>query len=335
MRGTGRHGWRPAWAALAAATVLAAAGAAQAQVSTPNETLLLGPAPLLAFKDQGPSVQVLQQDLLALGYHQVGQPSGVFDANTWVGLVLFQRHANLDPSGTTTTETWRSMETALGSRPLGSVTLGAWDRGLAVRVLQGDLWQFGFDPGPVDGVLGPETTAALQKFQAHEGVPVTGQVDGPTYAAIVSQFTTPAPQPVTTDAAAPGQPAPQSAPAKAASTASTPTIDGHPVVGHLSVIATAYGPSAADNYPFGPVDAFGAPLKPGMVAVDPRVIPLHTWLWVSGYSSPYLPAGGFLAQALDTGGAIKGNRVDIYLDRTPAQVSSFGIQKVSVTVLGN
>ncbi|EQD34508.1 3D domain protein, partial [mine drainage metagenome] len=80
----------------------------------------------------------------------------------------------------------------------------------------------------------------------------------------------------------------------------------------ITMVATAYGPSAADNYPYGATDYFGKPLVAGDVAVDPSVIPLGTRLYITGYSSPYLPAGGFYAVARDTGGAIQGKRVDIY-----------------------
>ena len=111
-------------------------------------------------------------------------------------------------------------------------------------------------------------------------------------------------------------------------TAATPS-DG----GVLSMVATAYGPSLQDNYPYGPVDAFGKPLVAGDVAVDPQVIPLGTKLYVTGYDSPYLPAGGFYAVARDTGGAIKGDRVDLFINGTPPEVASFGIQNVTVTVL--
>lgn len=102
----------------------------------------------------------------------------------------------------------------------------------------------------------------------------------------------------------------------------------------LSMTATAYGPSLKDNYPYGPVDAFGKPLVSGDVAVDPRVIPLGTRLYVSGYHTPYLPAGGFVAVARDTGGAIKGNRIDLFINGNASEVSSFGIQHVTVKVLG-
>lgn len=43
----------------------------------------------------------------------------------------------------------------------------------------------------------------------------------------------------------------------------------------------------------------------GVVAVDPRVIPLGSKLYVEGYG---------YAEAQDTGGAIKGDRIDIFLD---------------------
>jgi Uncharacterized protein conserved in bacteria len=40
----------------------------------------------------------------------------------------------------------------------------------------------------------------------------------------------------------------------------------------------------------------------GVIAVDPALIPLGTNIFVEGYG---------LAHALDTGGAIKGNRIDL------------------------
>lgn len=121
--------------------------------------------------------------------------------------------------------------------------------------------------------------------------------------------------------------------ASAVSTAAAgPT--GAPAGRTMAMVATAYGPSLKDNYPYGPVDAFGRPLIAGDVAVDPRVIPLGTHLYVTGYNSPYLPAGGFYAVARDTGGAIKGDRIDIFINGNARQVSSFGIQRIEVTVLG-
>jgi len=116
-------------------------------------------------------------------------------------------------------------------------------------------------------------------------------------------------------------------------TAAVPTIGGYPVSETLHLTATAYGPSLQDNYPYGAIDYFGKPLVAGDVAVDPGIIPLGTLLWVTGYSSPILPAEGFFARAVDTGDAIQGNRIDIFINASEHQVANFGIQDVTAFVL--
>lgn len=60
------------------------------------------------------------------------------------------------------------------------------------------------------------------------------------------------------------------------------------------------------------------------VAVDPRVIPLGTKLYVEGYG---------YAIAEDTGGAIKGNRIDLYFN-TSKEVDNWGVKYLNVYVLG-
>ena len=125
-----------------------------------------------------------------------------------------------------------------------------------------------------------------------------------------------------------------SAPTVTTTTGTANTIDGYPVLKVIHMTATAYGPSLQDNYPYGPVDYFGQPLEPGMVAVDPSVIPLKAHVYVTGYTDGRLPKGGFLGQAMDEGGAIKGNRIDIYMNANPLTVSNFGIEPVTVYVLG-
>ncbi len=112
------------------------------------------------------------------------------------------------------------------------------------------------------------------------------------------------------------------------------SIEGRPVLRVVHVVATAYGATFAANYPYGPVDAYGKPLQPGVVAVDPRVIPMRSTLYVTGYHDQALPSGGFVGRALDTGGAIQGNRIDIFISQGRAAVSHFGIEPVTVYVLG-
>lgn len=69
--------------------------------------------------------------------------------------------------------------------------------------------------------------------------------------------------------------------------------------------------------------ATGMSATKGVVAVDPDVIPLGTELYISGYG---------LAVAGDTGGAIKGNKIDLCYD-TLNEALNFGRRNVSVYIL--
>lgn len=73
----------------------------------------------------------------------------------------------------------------------------------------------------------------------------------------------------------------------------------------------------------------GTQVRPGVVAVDPRVIPLGSTLYVE--SAGRSPSYG-ISYAEDTGGAIKGNRIDLYYESRTAALR-FGRQPVKVYVL--
>ena len=100
----------------------------------------------------------------------------------------------------------------------------------------------------------------------------------------------------------------------------------------IDMKATAYSAAAEENA-WGPVDYFGNPLKLGTIAVDPKVIPLGTKVYITGYSFSGLPQGGMVATATDAGSAIKGNRVDIFVPGSRESVSKFGYQQVKLYVL--
>ena len=48
--------------------------------------------------------------------------------------------------------------------------------------VQKALRQKGYDPGPVDGFMGPQTVTAVKAFQREHGLPPTGQFDASTLA---------------------------------------------------------------------------------------------------------------------------------------------------------
>jgi resuscitation-promoting factor RpfB len=88
----------------------------------------------------------------------------------------------------------------------------------------------------------------------------------------------------------------------------------------LSMVATAY---TADCAGCSGVTASGRPAGHGIVAVDPRVIPLGTHMYIPGYGH---------AVAGDTGGAIRGHRIDLGFNSN-AQANRFGRRPVTVYLI--
>ena len=102
----------------------------------------------------------------------------------------------------------------------------------------------------------------------------------------------------------------------------------------ITMNATAYdlsyestGKRPGDKY-YG-ITASGTKARPGVVAVDPRVIPLGTKLYIE--STDGTKDYGF-AIAEDKGGAIKGNKIDLFFE-TANQVRNFGRRNVKVYIL--
>ena len=256
--------------------------------------------------------------------------------------------------------------------PIGCQTLSVGDTGLAVSVLQGDLSQLGYYKGPVNGSFQATTRSALKAFQRRHGLTGSGALDMQTLTAIGSAMGL-GPRTRYCNGVSPivpttGSPANtvgrtthtlMQSVQKLASTSTVSTggatrtfvqgtshptitgglhvggkIDGLTIVRVIHLVATGYGATAQDNYPYGATDAFGKPLRPGDVAVDPRVIALNTKMYVTGYHTSRLPQGGELAVARDTGGAIKGARIDMYINSTnESLINSFGIQSVTAYLL--
>ena len=90
----------------------------------------------------------------------------------------------------------------------------------------------------------------------------------------------------------------------------------------FTVRSTAYTSDPRENGGWN-VTAIGTKIRRGVIAVDPRVIPLRTRVYVEGY--------GF-ATAEDTGGAIKGNKIDVVMD-TKAQSRNWGVRNVKIYIL--
>ena len=88
----------------------------------------------------------------------------------------------------------------------------------------------------------------------------------------------------------------------------------------MSMEATAYLPTDGSS---AGITATGIKATYGVVAVDPRVIPLGTKVYIPGYG---------VALAADTGGAIKGYKIDLCME-TYSECMQFGRRNVTVYVL--
>lgn len=95
-------------------------------------------------------------------------------------------------------------------------------------------------------------------------------------------------------------------------------VELEPVVAAQTYTATAYSLRGRT--------ASGRPVSRGLIAADPRVLPLGTRVRVEAgsFSGEYLVA--------DTGGAVKGRRIDIWTPST-REALQFGRRAVKLTVL--
>jgi 3D (Asp-Asp-Asp) domain-containing protein/LysM repeat protein len=118
-------------------------------------------------------------------------------------------------------------------------------------------------------------------------------------------------------AAQPSQPAPTAQPAKAEGSEGNDTKE-------ITVKATAYTASCEGC---SGTTATGVDLKANpnakVIAVDPKVIPLGSKVYVEGYG---------VATAADTGGAIKGNRIDVFIS-TEHEALKWGNKHITVKII--
>ena len=91
----------------------------------------------------------------------------------------------------------------------------------------------------------------------------------------------------------------------------------------MRVVATGYDPSASSNGGYGGRTATGRRAQYGCIAVDPRVIPLGSLIYVEGY--------GF-GIACDTGGAIQGHRIDLCFSNNH-EANNWGRRQVTIHIM--
>jgi peptidoglycan hydrolase-like protein with peptidoglycan-binding domain len=133
-------------------------------------------------------VGVLQRKLRTLGWRP-GPVDGMFGARTEQAVVGFQRATGLVPDGIAGPRTRNALDRTR-QKPLAR---GAGYRPPAgsprVRMLQERLRGAGLNPGPVDGVFGPRTQAAVERLQQAGGLSADGIVSHRTQRLLAARST--------------------------------------------------------------------------------------------------------------------------------------------------
>jgi hypothetical protein len=103
-------------------------------------------------------------------------------------VVLAGSHSSATPAASGTPGSTSAPATSSSSS--GSVTpvhpVTPVQPSAAVETLQRQLGQLNYYEGPVDGLMGPQTIAAIKDLQRQAGLPQTGQMNAATQAALAN-----------------------------------------------------------------------------------------------------------------------------------------------------
>lgn len=195
------------------------------------------------------------------------------------------------------------------------ITLGS--EGQGVKALQLALNNQDYWCGDANGIYGPRTFNSLIRYQRDHQMVINGKVNEELKEALgmlqeVNEQVFPSnPQP-TASTANTGQEV-------------TPTVSrgARQEEQIITMVATGYTAAAEENWPYAGAPSYiGLPLARGIVAVDPDVIPMGSKLYIEGYGE---------AIAADQGGAIQGNRIDLFFD-SKQEAFDWGMRSIKVTI---
>ena len=151
----------------------------------------------------GPEVATIQQRLQIHGF-AIGTIDGSYGSRTTSAVNDFQRAKGLNSDGIVDKGTWTALaadpvrapkvfqndapienEASVPTKTTSTLTiLTKGSYGSKVKTLQARLEVGGYSPGPIDGIFGARTIAAVKSFQQSEGLNANGMVDEITWKAI-------------------------------------------------------------------------------------------------------------------------------------------------------
>jgi 3D (Asp-Asp-Asp) domain-containing protein len=286
-------------------------------------------------------VLTLQRVLKANKLYQPFRPTGHFGNATEGAVRQFQKLSGITIDGVVGKETKRALLASI-HRNMALMQYGS--TGEDVRYLQKYLYRFGYYKGARDGIFGRMTRHAVLWLQQDTKIKKDGIAGSETWGSIEKLSRQLADgKHVKPISASPGRPvtpaghgvrllkkhtervpAQATAPSVQQQKPSKKQTVTHASVKEFYVSSTAY---TANCSGCSGTTATGINLlrhpNAKVVAVDPSVIPLGTKLYVEGYGQ---------AIAGDTGGAIKGFKIDVFLNNNQ-QALQWGRRTVKVRVL--
>jgi peptidoglycan hydrolase-like protein with peptidoglycan-binding domain len=154
-------------AALVAMVALAGCGGGSTTTTTVTTTVSTTPVGANA------AVAQLQLAMTSLGYYS-GPIDGVYGSETTAGVKTMQQALGVTADGIFGPETYVALKA--NAKTAAAATS-------IVVSMQATLKKYGYYSGPIDGVYGADTTAAVKSLQTHLGVAADGRVGSETIAA--------------------------------------------------------------------------------------------------------------------------------------------------------
>lgn len=129
------------------------------------------------------TIRKVQETLNARGF-KAGPANGTMNDTTSSALRAFQKSENIAVTGRLNPRTLSRLGIDDNTASAGGSQRGAAPSNATIREVQQQLASRGHNPGAADGVLGRATRTALMDFQRKENLPITGQPDRATRAAL-------------------------------------------------------------------------------------------------------------------------------------------------------
>jgi peptidoglycan hydrolase-like protein with peptidoglycan-binding domain len=125
--------------------------------------------------------RAIQRELNGRGYES-GMADGLVGPVTRAAIMAFEYDRGLALTGQPTNALLKQILLGSGAAAAGrrgDVRVHSAEAKALIGSVQVSLAKLGYGPGPINGRLGPSTSRAIRKFEADQGLPVSGRISGP------------------------------------------------------------------------------------------------------------------------------------------------------------